>query len=81
MKGEKKTMTLKPNAIPLVPEMTKAIAQAAFPKSNLYMQMRDELGSIYTDELFVELYSNEGQPGWKPLAIGSGNGHAIRREP
>jgi transposase len=64
MKGKKKAMTLKPKAIPAIPEMTKTVAQAAFPKGNLYMQMRDELGSIYTDELFTELYSDEGQPGW-----------------
>lgn len=62
-------MTLKPNAIPPVPEMTKTVAQAAFPKGNLYMQMRDELGSIYTDDLFVKLYSEEGQPGWSPWRL------------
>jgi len=62
-------MSLKPNAIPPVPEMTVTIAQAAFPKGNLYMQMRDELGSIYTDELFAELYSDEGQPGWSPWRL------------
>jgi len=69
MKGEKKAMTLKPNAIPPIPEMTKTVAQAAFPKGNLYMQMRDELGSIYTDEIFTELYSDEGQPGWSPWRL------------
>lgn len=62
-------MTLKPNAIPPVPEMTRTVAQAAFPKGNVYMQMRDELGSIYTDDLFVELYSDEGQPGWSPWRL------------
>jgi transposase len=69
MKGEQKIMSLKPNAIPPVPEMTKTVARAAFPKGNLYLQMRDELGSIYTDELFVELYSDEGQPGWSPWRL------------
>ena len=57
-------MTLKPILIPAVPEMTQTVAQAAFPKGNVYMQMRDELGSIYTDDLFANLYSSEGQPGW-----------------
>jgi transposase len=60
----RKPMSLKPNGIPPVPEITKAVAIAAFPKGNLYIQMRDELGSIYTDDMFIELYSNEGQPGW-----------------
>lgn len=62
-------MTLKPNAIPPVPEKTKTVAQAAFPQGNLYMQMRDELGSIYTDDIFLELYSDEGQPGWSPWRL------------
>jgi hypothetical protein len=61
MKEEIKTMTLKPKAIPPVPEMTKAVAAAAFPKGNLYMQIRDELGGIYTDELlptFIRMKDN-----------------------
>ena len=62
-------MTLKPNAIPPVPEKTKTVAQAAFPQGNLYMQMRDELGSIYRDDIFLELYSDEGQPGWSPWRL------------
>lgn len=57
-------MTLKPAPIPEVPEMTRTVAQAAIPKGNVYMQMRDELCSIYTDDLFTNLYSSEGQPGW-----------------
>lgn len=58
-------MTLKPNAIPPVSEMTRTVAQAAFPKGNVYMQMRDELGSIYTDELFfIQMKDNrDGVPG------------------
>ncbi len=62
-------MTLKPNAIPPVPNLTRAIAQAAFPNGNLYLQMRDELGSLYTDDLFTELYSEEGQPAWSPWRL------------
>jgi transposase len=69
MKGEGKTMILKPSAIPPVPGMTKTVALAAFPKGNLYLQMRDELGSIYTDDLFTELYSDEGQPGSSPWRL------------
>lgn len=62
-------MTVKPAPIPLIPEQTKRVAEASFPKGNVYMQMRDELGSIYTDELFIELYSDEGQPGWSPWRL------------
>lgn len=62
-------MTVKPVPIPPIPEQTKKVAEAAFPKGNVYMQMRDELGSIYTDDLFVDLYSTEGQPGWSPWRL------------
>lgn len=62
-------MTLKPSAIPPVPELTRAIARAAFPKGNLYLQLRDELGSLYTDDLFLDLYAEEGQPGWSPWRL------------
>jgi len=62
-------MTLKPETIPPVPDDTKRVAQAAFPNGNLYMKMREELGSIYKDELFSELFSEEGQPGWSPWRL------------
>lgn len=37
------------------------VARAAFPKGNIYLQIRDALGSIYKDEAFVELFSQWGQ--------------------
>ena len=38
-------MSLKPTAIPSIPKMTVQVAQAAFRKGNVYMQMRDVLGT------------------------------------
>lgn len=32
-----------------IPEETERVAQAAFPKGNLYMRLYEELGSIYSD--------------------------------
>ncbi len=46
-----------------IPEMTARIAKAAFPKGNLYMRLRDELGTLYTNEDFAHLYPTHGQPG------------------
>ena len=40
-------MSLPKDPIEPVPEETVRIAQTAFPKGNIYMKMRDELGSIY----------------------------------
>lgn len=54
-------MTLHPQSIPDVPEATVQVAQAAFRKGNRYMQMRDELGSLFNDEQFVDLFPNVGQ--------------------
>lgn len=53
-------MALKPQTIPPVPEETARIAHLIWPKGNRYLQLRDELGTIYTDELFVKLYPHLG---------------------
>jgi hypothetical protein len=55
-------MSLHPGAIPPVPEETRRMAPAAFPRGNLYMRLRDELGAIYDDHLFASLFPARGQP-------------------
>jgi transposase len=55
-------MSLKPQAICPVPAETVQVARAAYPKGNLYMHMRDVLGSISTDEDFADLFPKDGQP-------------------
>src|SRR5215467_10501099 len=62
-------MSLKPQAVCPVPQETARIARAAYPKGNLYMQMRDVLGRIYTDEDFVDLFPKEGQPAEAPWRL------------
>jgi transposase len=62
-------MSLHPSAIPPVPEETAHVAHAAFPKGNRYLQMRDVFGTIYTDELFADLYPRHGQPGEAPWRL------------
>jgi transposase len=62
-------MCLHPQAIPPVPEATVQVARAAFPKGNVYLQMRDELGSIYSDDLFADLYPPDGQPTISPWRL------------
>ena len=49
-----------------IPEDTQRIARAAFPKGNLYMRMRDEIGEIYADDTFAELFPGRGQPAQSP---------------
>src|SRR5690242_2042333 len=45
-----------------VPDETARIARAAVPKGNVYVQMRDVLGAIYTDEQFADLFAVRGRP-------------------
>jgi transposase len=56
-------------SIPAIPEQTAQVAQAAFPKGNIYLQMRDALGSLYDDKLFATLYGNRGQPAAPPWRL------------
>ena len=49
-----------------IPEETQRVARAAFPKGNLYIRMRDELGELYQDEQFIDLFPGRGQPAESP---------------
>src|SRR5215203_3751678 len=62
-------MSLKPSPIEPVPEETTRIARAAFPKGNLYMSMRDELGTLFADLDFAALYPERGQPAFAPWRL------------
>jgi transposase len=57
-------MRPKEDSIAQIPEITACVAHAAFPKGNVYIWMRDELGQIYQNEDFADLYIHRGQPGW-----------------
>lgn len=59
-------MSMKPSEVKGVPEDTRKVAKAAFPKGNVYLWMRDELGELYSDHLFADLYSSRGQPTFSP---------------
>lgn len=50
-----------------IPEETARVARAAFPKGNVYMTMRDELGFWYKDSDFASLFtSSQGRPAESP---------------
>jgi transposase len=54
------------NHIHDIPELTASVARAAFPKGNIAMKIRDELGPIFEDRQFEELYPRLGQPAESP---------------
>ena len=62
-------MSLQPRPIPSIPEQSQKVAQRAFRKGNVYMQMRDELGTFFTDDQFVDLYPADGQPASAPWRL------------
>ena len=62
-------MSLCPTAIDPVPKQTDAVAQLAFPNGNLYMQMRDELGTFFADKDFTALYPKRGRPAFAPWRL------------
>jgi transposase len=63
------SMSLKPEPVTPIPEETKRIAEAAFPKGNIYMRMRDKLGIFYQDEQFASLFPYQGQPAECPCRL------------
>ena len=62
-------MSLRPEPIGLVPEETARVAPAAFPRGNPWLRLRDELGSIYTDETFAALFPTHGRPAEAPWRL------------
>jgi transposase len=55
-------MSLQPQAIPIVPEETARVTHIVLPKGNTYTHMRDEFGTFFRDEDFLDLFSEKGQP-------------------
>ena len=62
-------MSLSPSVIQPVPDQTVLVARAAFPKGNLYLSMRDELGTLFDDRDFAELFSRLGFPAVTPWRL------------
>jgi len=59
-------MSLLPANLQTIPAETRRVAQAAFPKGNLYVRLRDELGPLYEDEAFADLFPSRGRPAESP---------------
>lgn len=61
-------MSLKPQKY-VVPKETAELARAIFPEGNLVMNMYDELGVIFEDKDFADLYPIDGQPALSPVRL------------
>jgi transposase len=62
-------MSLKPTPIDPVPEGTTRVARAAFRRGNPLLKLRDELGTIFADADFADLFPKRGQPGLAPWRL------------
>jgi transposase len=62
-------MSLRPDDEHPIPEATRRVARAAFPKGILAMRLADQLGAIYRDEQFAALFPVRGQPALSPARL------------
>src|SRR5260370_13679533 len=62
-------MSLKPEPVGPVPEETARLAKAVCQEGSPFIKMRDELGTLFQDELFVALFPKEGQPALAPWRL------------
>jgi transposase len=60
------SMSMRPRALPEVPEQTMAVARAAFRHGSLAMRVRDELGEVFADGAFLDAFGIRGRPGVSP---------------
>ena len=62
-------MCLQPESLAPIPHQTVLVAKAAFPRGNIFMTMRDEFGSFYSDGDFSNLFPLRGQPALTPWRL------------
>src|SRR5207245_8814574 len=63
------SMSMHPQAIRPIPAETARIARAALPRGNIYMIMRDQLGTLYEDQVFAALFPKRGRPAEAPWQL------------
>ena len=59
-------MSLKPQPIGQIPELSAYVARTAFPAGNAYLSLRDTLGTCYDDQRFAARFPDRGQPAETP---------------
>ncbi|MFD0316129.1 transposase [Streptomyces flavalbus] len=62
-------MSLRPKGPGEIPAETVRVARAAFPKGSLAIRVRDELGPMFHDEDFADLFASRGRPAWSPARL------------
>lgn len=62
-------MSLRPEISPAIPEETARVARTSFPKGSRYTRLRDELGAVFDDVWFVDLFPTRGRPAEAPWRL------------
>lgn len=62
-------MCLKAKPVSPVPELTKIVAESAFPKGNRYLRLRQVFDGVFKDDEFQAYYPPQGQPGYSPWRL------------
>src|SRR5579885_452563 len=62
-------MSMHPHTIAVIPKETVRVARAAFPRGNIYLTMRDQLGTLDEDEAFAVLFWERGRPAEAPWQL------------
>jgi len=62
-------MSLKVLPIPPVPAETARVVRACFPRGTLIVQLRDALGTLYSDNDCADLFPTRGQPAEAPWRL------------
>lgn len=62
-------MTLHPQVCYLIPDDTARVARAVFPDPSPVMRIRDELGMLFDDQDFAQLFPERGQSAESPSRL------------
>jgi transposase len=62
-------MSLQPQLAYVIPDETRRVAHAAFPKGALCLRLVEALGQLYLDEQFAALFPTRGQPAASPARL------------
>src|SRR5512142_1281723 len=62
-------MSLHPQPHSAIPDETRRVAHAAFPKGTLCLRIAEELGPLFRDDQFAALFPTRGQPAASPARL------------
>ena len=62
-------MTMAPRQAQGIPNDTVELVRAVYPEGNEYIRLRDELGEVFRDEQFADLYVAQGQAALAPAVL------------